>query len=142
MIRCNCGEFYGSDCQHAEHKKVQSYPKEHKVVCSQCNEEFSSYPLPEKGVHVGMATDGNIVWTLCDKCMQDKSPTTGADVGLIIAYESGELTEVELINFFQDLITSGVAWSLQGSYGRMAMSLIEQGWCFTGLTWKGEYENV
>ena len=47
----------------------------------------------------------------------------------IIAYESGEMEEEEIVDFFQRLINNGLAWSLQGSYGRMAMRLIEDGLC-------------
>lgn len=47
----------------------------------------------------------------------------------IIAYENGELDEEEIIALFQELINSGLAWQLQGSYGRMAASLIESGYC-------------
>lgn len=47
----------------------------------------------------------------------------------IVAYESGEMQDEEIIDFFQRLIDSGMAWSLQGSYGRMAMRLIEDGVC-------------
>ena len=47
----------------------------------------------------------------------------------IIAYESGEMQDEEIIDFFQRLIDSGMAWSLQGSYGRMAMNLVEDGVC-------------
>lgn len=47
----------------------------------------------------------------------------------IIAYENGELEEEEVILLFQDLIDSGLAWQLQGSYGRMAEKLIESGYC-------------
>ena len=47
----------------------------------------------------------------------------------IIAYENGELDEDEIITLFQELINSGLAWQLQGSYGRMAESLIESGYC-------------
>jgi hypothetical protein len=47
----------------------------------------------------------------------------------IIAYESGELDFEEEIEFFQSLINSGLAWGLQGSYGRAAQSLIDAGYC-------------
>ena len=42
-------------------------------------------------------------------------------------YESGELTEQETIEFFAQLIKKGIAWQLQGSYGRQAMRFIEAG---------------
>lgn len=47
----------------------------------------------------------------------------------IMAYEAGELSEDEIIEGFQSLIDSGVVWTLQGSYGRMAARLIEAGVC-------------
>ena len=50
-------------------------------------------------------------------------------IDTIIAYENGELTEEETIELFQRLIDTGLAWSLQGSYGRMAQRLIESGYC-------------
>jgi len=53
----------------------------------------------------------------------------GTNVGTMIAYESGELTEEEIIIFFQELINSGLAWRLQGSYGRVADALIKTGFC-------------
>ena len=47
----------------------------------------------------------------------------------IMAYEAEELSEDEIIEGFQSLIDSGVVWTLQGSYGRMAARLIEAGVC-------------
>lgn len=142
MIRCECGEFFGKGCQHAEHKKISGYPGEHRIVCSGCGEYFSSYPLPKVGVHVAYTSEGDIVWTLCDKCMEEKQSVAVDQIDAIIAYESGELTEIELLNLFQDLITSGLAWSLQGHYGRVASDLIKNGWCFVQLEWKGEYSHA
>ena len=43
------------------------------------------------------------------------------------AYETGNMTEEGVIEFFQELVNSGLAWSLQGHYGRTAMHLIECG---------------
>jgi hypothetical protein len=48
-------------------------------------------------------------------------------VSLIIAYESGELSAEDTLRLFAKLIKSGLAWQLQGHYGRTAASLIEQG---------------
>lgn len=47
----------------------------------------------------------------------------------IIAYENGELAQDEEIELFQELINSGLAWQLQGHYGRMAQALIDAGYC-------------
>jgi hypothetical protein len=47
----------------------------------------------------------------------------------IVAYEQGELNDDETVELFQGLIDSGLAWSLQGSYGRTANALIEGGYC-------------
>jgi hypothetical protein len=51
------------------------------------------------------------------------------DVDKIIAYENGELDEDGTVELFQNLIDTGAAWSLQGSYGRAAEALIEAGYC-------------
>ena len=45
----------------------------------------------------------------------------------IMAFESGEMTEEEVLDFFQELVDTGAAWTLQGSYGRLAAHLIETG---------------
>ena len=45
----------------------------------------------------------------------------------IMRYESGDMPDDEVPVLFQDLIDSGMVWLLQGSYGRAAQQLIEQG---------------
>lgn len=51
------------------------------------------------------------------------------DVNQIIRFENGEMDEEELVEFFQGLINSGHAWTLQGFYGRTAQALIDKGLC-------------
>lgn len=48
-------------------------------------------------------------------------------VDAIIAYEEGALDFDETVVLFQKLVDSGMAWRLQGHYGRTAQALIESG---------------
>ena len=48
-------------------------------------------------------------------------------VDRIMDYENGELSFDETLNLFQDLVDTGLAWSLQGSYGREAVQFLRQG---------------
>lgn len=45
----------------------------------------------------------------------------------IMDYESGQMSEDDIPGFFQRLVNSGAAWSLQGHYGRTAQQLIDAG---------------
>ncbi len=47
----------------------------------------------------------------------------------LIAFEDGELEYDETIELFQHLIDNGLAWKLQGFYGRTAQDLIDAGLC-------------
>ena len=58
----------------------------------------------------------------------------------IIDYENGDMDWDRIINMFQKLIDSGEAWTLQGSYGRMAQRLIDDGECIT-KEWPEDLEN-
>lgn len=49
-------------------------------------------------------------------------------VNEIISFEQGELDENQTIELFARLVQSGMIWSLQGSYGRMASALINAGY--------------
>jgi hypothetical protein len=46
-------------------------------------------------------------------------------VDKVIAYESGEMSNNEALEFFSELVKDGLAWTLQGCYGRMAHDLIQ-----------------
>lgn len=45
----------------------------------------------------------------------------------IVRFENDELTFDEIVDLFQRLVDTGMAWKLQGFYGRTAQGLIDSG---------------
>lgn len=52
-------------------------------------------------------------------------------VGLMMAFEDGQGTINSLMILFSHLIKTGMAWTLQGFYGRTANKLIQDGYIDT-----------
>lgn len=46
----------------------------------------------------------------------------------IIDYENGDMDWDQILDFFQRLVDSGQAWTLQGHYGRTAKMFIAEGY--------------
>jgi len=49
-------------------------------------------------------------------------------VSRMMAYEEGEMDDGQVLELFSELVKSGQAWQLQGSYGRQAARLIGAGY--------------
>lgn len=62
-----------------------------------------------------------------DVSARGETPGEYDTLGNIIAYENGELDSPEVIALFQHLIDTGLAWSLQGHYGRTAHAMLQAG---------------
>lgn len=52
-------------------------------------------------------------------------------VDKIMAYENNEMSDQEIIDFFQELVLEDKLHGLQGHYGRTASALIEYGYILT-----------
>lgn len=51
----------------------------------------------------------------------------GVTVDELVSWESNELSHEQELDLFQRLVNSGLAWQLQGTYGRYARYLIDTG---------------
>jgi hypothetical protein len=61
-------------------------------------------------------------------CVKEEPPAPTYDVTTaLLAFEGGELDEQGTVELFQHLVDSGLAWQLQGHYGRCAQALIDHG---------------
>ncbi len=60
---------------------------------------------------------------------EDSTERRGTDLlGAIMDWEAGELSNVDTLALFSALLGNGQAWTLQGTYGRMAKGLIDSGY--------------
>jgi hypothetical protein len=98
--------------------------KRHEFAVSKAGEYGSKAPTDEsvrssklKRLKTGTEKDTMTIATKFDQ------------LDYMIRWEQGELDEEETVTLFQNLINTGLAWSLQGCYGRQAASLIEAGLC-------------
>jgi hypothetical protein len=66
-------------------------------------------------------------WPL-DQVQSDYAEKPFDLVSSIMKYEEGEMSSDEVLVLFSELLRCGMAWTLQGSYGRAAQALIDEGY--------------
>jgi hypothetical protein len=71
---------------------------------------------------------GNVVVMEADERAQMRAGL----VDWLVAWEQGALSAEGEITLFQELVDSGLAWQLQGMYGRQAMAMLDAGLIHTG----------
>lgn len=59
--------------------------------------------------------------------MKASIPTRQSVTTMLMDFEDGSMNIDQTLELFSILIQTGLAWRLQGSYGRMARHLIDQG---------------
>lgn len=60
----------------------------------------------------------------------------------IIAYEMDELSDEETVALFQRLVNTGLAWQLQGHYGRTAQAMLNAGLISSPFQVVAEYDDT
>lgn len=63
-----------------------------------------------------------------DKALDKKKGKPYDHVGAMMSYEDGSLDEPGTKKLFQHLVDTGMAWHLQGSYGRAADAMLKAGY--------------
>lgn len=66
---------------------------------------------------------GNQDMTTTGACIMDRQ----VSVDDMMDWEDGNMTPENEIKFFQKLVDNGMAWTLQGMYGRRAVELLNEG---------------
>lgn len=94
----------------------------------ECSRQISE-KMPLQALNDAWALAGEPEKPVIQVQAKAKPAVKAPDVAEIMAYENGEMDEETMVEFFQRLIASGLAWQLQGCYGRQAAGLIEAGLC-------------
>ena len=57
----------------------------------------------------------------------ERAQMRAGTVDWLVAWEQGALSAEGEIHLFQELVNSGLAWQLQGMYGRQATAMLDAG---------------
>jgi energy-coupling factor transporter ATP-binding protein EcfA2 len=98
--------------------------------CAMCGKAFTEYDHPERIENLGWVHDFEVQYNPAHPANKEEGASTVNLFENVMKIEEGDYgTEEELAGLMQPLIDSGVAYQLQGFYGRLAEALIEKGLC-------------